>query len=552
MHKMKISLILLVIFSTCISINAVYAQTNYEIPKWFMSTADWWMDDEISDKEFTSAVNYLIKEEILLVPENSIINTSDIPDWLLNNAGWWHARIFTNSDFASFDKSYINERILLFSGGAWGDDPEYRQYHLPTPVNYTSHGFRTNIPSSVWDKKLSPEISIQKPENTYRIFAVGGSVTYGVILDNHETWPAILEKKFDQMNLNFNVEVINAGINGADTSTEIKLIEDKLVNFNPDMIIMYDGWNDMLQSNEIQPLIYPNGTIQNWQTVCELGHEKNFKTVIILQPVTGIGNRILTNQEQNALDNTRPESFYFKKRVLDSIPLIAKNLHQLNESCTKVLDFTNIFDYIQAPIYFDAGHYGLLGTQILVKNIFTEILPIISPYQTFNQTLEYDSGSDIVIFAHSSDLSGKNFNGMNLTNAVFYKTNLSNASFRNADLTGVILKGANLTGVNLSEIDLSGKDLRGTILRGVDLSDNDLTNTILAGADLTNAILRGVDLSGKDLRGTILDGVDLSDTDLTGAMLKDPEVPLQDQIVQSIEKIWKKIEYRIMNIINMS
>ena len=59
---------------------------------------------------------------------------------------------------------------------------------------------------------------------------------------------ADLQKKFDESTLDFNVEVINAGIGRGDSATESYYIKTKLVNFDPDMFIIYDGWNDAINS----------------------------------------------------------------------------------------------------------------------------------------------------------------------------------------------------------------------------------------------------------------------------------------------------------------
>ena len=61
------------------------------------------------------------------------------------------------------------------------------------------------------------------------------------------------------------IEVINAGIPGADTNGELKVIKQKLVGLSPDLIIMFDGWNDFAHSIQIEK------TIQNWKSFCKLG-----------------------------------------------------------------------------------------------------------------------------------------------------------------------------------------------------------------------------------------------------------------------------------------
>jgi len=125
----------------------------------------------------------------------------------------------------------------------------------------------------------------------------------------------------------------------------------------------------------------------------------------------------------------------------------------------------------------------------------------------------------------NSDFTGSNFDNANIFNVNFDNANLSYTNFSDMDLTGTILTGADLTGItltgaDLSDVDLSGMDLSDAKLVGADLSGKDLTGTILTGADLSNTILTGVNLSGKDLTKAKLRGADLSNAVLTGAILQ--------------------------------
>ena len=119
----------------------------------------------------------------------------------------------------------------------------------------------------------------------------------------------------------------------------------------------------------------------------------------------------------------------------------------------------------------------------------------------------------------NSDFRWSNFDTAQISNVDFTRANLSYTDLSGRDMTGTILTGAIISYTNFTGVDLSGKDLTGTILKGVDLSNVDLSGTILTGADLSHTNLTGVDLSGKDLTGTRLAGVDLSGKDLTGTIL---------------------------------
>ena len=37
------------------------------VPEWVKNTAGWWADDKISEEEFVNAIEFLVKENIMLV-----------------------------------------------------------------------------------------------------------------------------------------------------------------------------------------------------------------------------------------------------------------------------------------------------------------------------------------------------------------------------------------------------------------------------------------------------------------------------------------------------
>ena len=93
------------------------------------------------------------------------------------------------------------------------------------------------------------------------------------------------------MKQNNQIFVYNAGTPGGTTITEFDLIKNRLLPLKPDLIIMYDGWNDFARVSDIEK------SIQNWNNVCQLGTNSGFDTVIAIQPLPGSSQRVLTNQE---------------------------------------------------------------------------------------------------------------------------------------------------------------------------------------------------------------------------------------------------------------
>ena len=485
----------------------IIEKSETTIPNWVKNNAGWWADDLISDSDFVNGIQYLIKIGIIVIPQIEKMETtksSDYPEWLINNPSWQTARELTNSPFNSFDTDYFSEELFPCN-------------HCV--VNINSHGFRGS------------EFSKDKPDNTYRIFAVGGSTTHGATLvNNDETWPAYLQHKFNQIESEISVDVINAGIMATTTEIQSKLIKDISVNYEPNLIIMYGGWNDLTH-------LTVNETIQNWQSVCELGNVAGFNTIIILQPLVGTGNRVFTDHEYQNLNVEN----------LEKLHLLAEKLVHLNQHCTQTVDFRGIFDYVQHPIFLDDGHTESLGNQIIAENVFAVSFPIVSTEINPSHEIKtkfpvnyYTSNpNQFTIYAVGGDFTGRNFDGLNLENAIFDRADLSNTSFNDAKLSGARLVLSNLAGTDLSGIDfsnsnlagtdLSKNDLTNTVLRGTnlsnsnlsgqDLSDNDLTDTILRGVNLSNANLGNLDFSGRDLTGANLSGQDLSDKDLTDTLL---------------------------------
>jgi len=61
------------------------------IPTWIKNNAGWWADGDISDSAFIDGIEYLIKNEIIVVPITEINSKEEatVPEWIKNNAGWW-------------------------------------------------------------------------------------------------------------------------------------------------------------------------------------------------------------------------------------------------------------------------------------------------------------------------------------------------------------------------------------------------------------------------------------------------------------------------------
>jgi len=88
------------------------------------------------------------------------------------------------------------------------------------------------------------EITIEKPEGTYRIVAVGGSTTYGFRVEPDESWSAQLETILHEDYGVTQVEVINTGVMGYTTWNSLANLAFRVLDLSPDLVIVYHGTND--------------------------------------------------------------------------------------------------------------------------------------------------------------------------------------------------------------------------------------------------------------------------------------------------------------------
>lgn len=233
-------------------------------------------------------------------------------------------------------------------------------------ININSLGFRGD------------EFSKIKPDRTYRIFMLGSSPMFGYGATSDETTiPGFMQKFLDKTDFGFDIEVINSGVQAINSDTELEIIKQKLITFSPDLIIIYDGWNDLGSD------ISPNVIKENWESACEIGNENNFDTVISLQPVAGFGSKKLTQQE---LEYAKNAIKFFQESMIEPLsvyPKYAKNLSEI-KICTKTIDLRDVFDNETETIYSDHAHHTDQGNAIVAKSLYNAILPIILKNKEFN------------------------------------------------------------------------------------------------------------------------------------------------------------------------
>jgi lysophospholipase L1-like esterase len=83
-----------------------------------------------------------------------------------------------------------------------------------------------------------------KPPGVLRILALGDSSTYGV--NSEHPWPAQLQERLDRRFGAGRFEVINLGVPGYTSLQGRRLLETRGARLQPDLVVVYFGWNDHL------------------------------------------------------------------------------------------------------------------------------------------------------------------------------------------------------------------------------------------------------------------------------------------------------------------
>jgi len=79
-------------------------------------------------------------------------------------------------------------------------------------------------------------------DKSYRIFAIGGSTTEQIYLDDKKTWTHLLQERLSSTT-GLDVEVINTGVSGLRALHHLATLEN-IANLHPDMAIFLVGIND--------------------------------------------------------------------------------------------------------------------------------------------------------------------------------------------------------------------------------------------------------------------------------------------------------------------
>ena len=512
----KICLLILIVL-TISQLNFVNAQDS--IPDWVKNTAGWWASDAISETEFVNSIEFLINEGIIDVSASSNSKSEEgVPNWVKNTAGWWASDAISETEFVNAIKYLIKINIITINE------------NNIISFEYLSENILEKKSSYVINNEGLRGIEINtKKIDDYRIIVVGGSTIFGTGVEEDETIPYYLENKFKLTNLDKDVDVINAGIPSAWSETEKNLIYQKLLSFNPDLIIVYDGWNDLdryvgSQNFGANPILWET----RWSETCRDFNQKEIEMMIILQPFVGTGSRVITDQE--FMEYFPREEIHDK--YIEKYQKFGNKINKLNDECTKAIDFRDVFDGVYEPLYWDIVHLGSKGNEIVAEEIFKHTLQVVKKTNNKIENKDWNDSSsedkDVIKITEKNlrgadlkfmDLSNHDFTNADLTNADLRFTVIENTSFEGAKLTNVEFSRSQMENVNFSNTDLTNAKFFGSKMDYVKFDNADLANSDLRAIKANYITLENSNLDNADLSKSIIFESDFSTANLTNVKL---------------------------------
>jgi len=128
-------IITIIVLISVVSITSISAQTQSEIPSWIKSTASFWVDGQIEDSEFLGALQFLVKEGILVIPDeddsqNEILSDGFVSDEIKGLFPFrhelgteWVIELNTSEDWENIIPNTLGNQVY---------------YHNPTVVGFST------------------------------------------------------------------------------------------------------------------------------------------------------------------------------------------------------------------------------------------------------------------------------------------------------------------------------------------------------------------------------------------------------------------------------
>lgn len=126
----------------------------------------------------------------------------------------------------------------------------HRDYGVPQPTHVNSRGLRY------------AEIPVEKERGQTRILLLGDSSVYGVRVTDENTFGARWEKRLRARKRD--LQVLNGGVPGFSSWQALAALDDRLIHYAPDWVIIATLWSDAQGAAEPDAARFGNGSGRSW------------------------------------------------------------------------------------------------------------------------------------------------------------------------------------------------------------------------------------------------------------------------------------------------
>lgn len=234
-------------------------------------------------------------------------------------------------------------------------------------------------------------------KDDYRIAILGNSTTESIPDSHISSWVEMMYRQYCKKN----ITIFNGGTSGYNSAQElIKLIRD-ILKLNPDMIIVYDGFNDIVLQNApkfqyLEKLIHyagkympqpwyvqsdvkavwqgiPSATqpidtwLDNVKIMYAIARSMNIEFFAFMQPML-YTKRNLDPHSKTLLLQT---PLFYKESFMKAAIQFRRSAKKLEKQYGYLYDLTYIFD--DYDVYMDVSHVYELGNEIIARHIWSVI-----------------------------------------------------------------------------------------------------------------------------------------------------------------------------------
>tara|TARA_Y100000590_G_scaffold453702_1_gene599207 strand:- start:1317 stop:2435 length:1119 start_codon:yes stop_codon:yes gene_type:complete len=306
------------------------------------------------------------------------------------------------------------------------DEFSWAIFNVPTPFvgNGPMPGKHGNSTINTMQFRATRETEIPKPVGTFRIILTGGSTAFGSGAPGQDrTIGGYLEKLLTEAPRRDAIdryEVVTAANPAWATTHERILIENRLSEIQPDLVISFSGNNDVhwgqigsnilwfrtyadehyfrlikktydyagfgdlpdvtrTNSKPVPPEIVARRLLKNVSLSWFALKQKGIPHLFVLQPSLAVTKKALTSREQAVLKSRIEQNGDHVKYFQLCYAKISAALHSFNGDGYRFVNMVSIFDQLQADneMFIDSYHFGDKGNQIIARKIYTEIQSLL-------------------------------------------------------------------------------------------------------------------------------------------------------------------------------